>query len=199
MNTLRATITLVVLAIALFGCRGQRAPITVIAGADASGSARRHLSSYVQSLSTIGSALQPRLDTLFVFRYDFDAAEIFGPEPPYDPEDFTSSLVHRFSGDAPQRGTRPAEFLAAAARLAENATSPVTIICLTDGGNDDLTPAGQDAMLAVARDLAANPKVRLVLFAGCLPGTREKLRDLLKPLGRKLDFKEVAEVGTVIL
>lgn len=179
----------------LAGCAAKPAPIHAIVGTDGSGSARPHLSDYVQTLVGVAGRLSPGHDRLTVFRFDRTAREVYGPDAPRSMTQFQLRMVDAFAPTSNTRGTIPADFFERSADLLEKGATPAVVVCLTDGGNDDLSAKGNQRMRDVAERLAKNPNVVAVVIAGCVPGTREKIRDLLAPLGDKLKFCELAEVG----
>lgn len=177
------------------GCTHKSSPVHVIGGADTSGSARPYLASYAVSLKKVAGVLTPGVDHLTVFRFDSEAKEVYGPEVPKSLEAFALQLASALQSKPAQRGTTPACFFQLAYEAAMASHEPCVILCLSDGGNDDMTKAGALDLTKLSKSLALISRVKAVVFAGTVPGTREKIRRLMSPLGKKLKFVELDEVA----
>jgi hypothetical protein len=178
------------------GCSSApRQPLAVVVGIDTSGSAKRFLAAYAAVTAQIAGVLEPGLDELTVFRFDYEAREIYGTEPPMSLESFSGKLVQDLSGESPRRGTKPAEFFRRAADAADRTQLPVRIVFLGDGGNDDLSADGAHELRRAARRLGDNPRVLSVTVSGAVPGMREGIRSHMSPLGDKLRFVELDAVA----
>lgn len=179
---------------AALGCGQPRAPLSVIAGIDASDSTRPYLSAYVLSLSSVAMSLDDRSDAMTVLRFDRTCSEIYGPIPPASSEEFQAQMVHYLRAGAKRRGTLPEFFYEQAAQLAAHASTKTVILCYTDGDIDDQSRTAEAEMKEAAVELAANSKVCAVIVTGTLPGAREQIRLLMAPLGPKLEFREIDQV-----
>jgi uncharacterized protein with von Willebrand factor type A (vWA) domain len=178
------------------GCSHPGPPMHLVCGIDTSGSAQADLGAYAKVVCDAAACtLAPGRDSLTIFRFDTDVAEIYGPNVPESPDQFQEKIVNLLKEKRQGRGTHPAAFFSAAAEAAESSDNIVTVVCLTDGGIDGQTEAGADEMAHAAHSLASNPKVIAVVVAGTKPGTRERYRQLLAPLSGKLTFKELEEVN----
>lgn len=189
---MKAPLPLLVLLSAI-GCGAPRPASTTIVGIDTSGSAQRFLGAYATTTGALATMARPDKDRLYVYSFDRQARELYGPEPPFQTEEFAVKLVERLE-TAAGLGTHPAAFFEAAVRRAEESDLPITILCLTDGGNDDLSRRAVESLRTSAKSLSENPKVRTVAFAGVVPGQREAIRNAMTALGDKLRFVEFEDV-----
>jgi hypothetical protein len=137
---------------------------------------------------------EPGRDRVTLYRLDRSAAEFYDAAAPASLERLQDLLVRELEDRPARSGTRPAEFWQAAADRADRARSPLVVLLLTDGGNDDRTPDGLAALREAVERLARNPRVRRVCVWGVLPGQRAEVRADLAPLGDRLEVRGLEDV-----
>lgn len=177
-----------------------RTPVSVIVGLDTSRSVRMPLPSggtllgrSRALLADMTGRLQPGLDHVTVAGVDRQALEFFDSDAPESSEEFLQNLLDQTKSAPQTDGTYPAEFWTLAAQRAASVSDApgvaVAVLLLSDGDNDDFSPASQVKMRNAARLLAANKRVIAVAFVGAAPKNWATLRSLFAPLGSRLHLQ----------
>lgn len=175
---------------------GSRDAFYLIAGVDASTSARNSLPAYGSVLRKLAARMTAPGDQMSVLRIDNECREVSGPRPPRGSLNFLKELARTARPLPSQNGTYHAVFMDRAASLAEGSSLPVVILLLTDGVNDDFSPEAISSMRASATRLAGNPGFSRVIWAGVNPGWRERIRsEMQTEVGSdRLGFESLADI-----
>lgn len=131
-----------------------------------------------------------------ILRIDNESREVSGPRPPRGSMTFIKELSQTAKPLPSQPGTYHAVFMGRAAALARGSRLPVVILLLTDGVNDDFSQEAMRSMKGHAKTLAANPQFIRCIWAGVVPGWRERIRgEMEDSLGRdRLTFESLPAI-----
>lgn len=181
---------------ALASAPQQRDPFYLIVGIDASTSARHSLPSYGAALRRLATRMTRPGDQMSILRIDNESREVSGPRPPRGSMTFMKELSQTAKPLPSQPGTYHAVFMGRAASLARGSRLPVVILLLTDGVNDDFSQEAMRSMKSHAKDLSTNPQFVRCIWAGVVPGWRERIRGEMEgSLGRdRLTFESLPAI-----
>lgn len=179
----------------------ERDPFYLIVGIDASTSARHTLPAYGAALRKLATRMNRPGDQMSILRIDNESREVSGPRPPRGSMTFMKELSKTAKPLPSQPGTYHAIFMGRAASLAKGSRLPVVILLLTDGVNDDFSQEAMRSMKNSAKALAANPQFVRCIWAGVIPGWRERIRyEMEGTLGRDgLAFESLHAVSMEVV
>ena len=183
----------------LVGCTGETTrslPVHVYIGIDTSGGTRGRLGAFAAMAARLGGGrLQPGRDRVTLFTV-CDSTQEFSDGPAPDSQAGLEQTIVRAVKTPPTRpGTRPAAFWSQVARRAEaDGGARVAVVLLSDGDNDDTTPAARSEILAAGKRLASNNRVALVAVVAVNPENRDCLRKCFGPLGDRFVLQGPTEM-----
>ena len=200
---------LLVLTVALCGCNSARPPegggatafggpatpaatrLTLLA-VDRSGSTESIRAQLLETSFEVGTNFDSTRDAFRLYRFGRSIQEVYS-QLPEDDDNFASVLAGQVKASDPLPGTdypRAAQTLADAA--AEAPEKEIRIVIVGDGRNDYAAdPQSEERYRIAALRLARNPHVKWVRFWGVTVGTREEIRAVFKPLGKRLQIQSL--------
>jgi len=167
--------------------RTSRQPVpthTVIMCFDRSGSARAGLPASVLAAARIMTTLNARHTTVICYRMDRACTEFYAGKPLHSRE-ATTELLIQYLKELPEDMTYPALFWEEMASRFGHLVTPITIVCFTDGENDDQSLESRRAIRDAAAILARNEFLR-VMLVGLYPETRKEARNAFAAFGDRL-------------
>jgi uncharacterized protein with von Willebrand factor type A (vWA) domain len=137
----------------------------------------------------IGTGFDRAHDSFRMYHFGNSIEEVYS-QLPEDDDAFALLLVQEVKESDPVPGTDYPRVVEAMATTAEEATeSEVRLVIVGDGLNDYATdPQFAQRYRSAAERLSRNPRLKWVRFWGVDVGTREEIRAVFKPLGRKLQI-----------
>ena len=167
------------------GCRKNH-PEALLVGYDTSRSVKSRRGVFLSMTAHLPALLDPATDSLTLYRVDCETQEFYDKAPPSSGEALQELLLTEIERPIRRDGTYPALFFREAARRAEIAGEPVIVIYCSDGDNDDMSAASDEAIRQAAQKLAANRLVRLVAMYAVSPCNRAALHARFDCLGGRL-------------
>lgn len=137
----------------------------------------------------IGTSFDRANDTMILFRFGNSIEEVYSGLPE-DDDSFALVLAQYVKESDPIGGTDYPHVLEKLAETADSSPeSEIRIVIVGDGQNDFAgEPDFAKRYHEAAVRLAKNPKILWVRFWGVDVGTREEIRKVFKPLGRRLQI-----------
>jgi len=169
-----------------------RPPVHVFVGVDRSLSAEPQLGQYAHVLADLAASLEEQ-DQLTLYRFDYKCQEFYDDHPPNDIEHFKGMLIDTLRPAPTRRGTRQALFYETVSDRLQKSPMSAVVVVLTDGGNDDANTLA--LYRKHARQLAENDSLKRLVVMGALPAQRQELRDVLDPLGPRLELYGPQDIG----
>jgi hypothetical protein len=171
---------------------GQTAPAAVrmtLLAVDRSKSTEDIRSQLLTTAFNIGTSFDRARDSFRLYRFGNSIEEVYS-NLPEDDDSFALVLAEQVKQNDPVGGTDYPRVLEVLADAAANASeTEIRIVIVGDGQNDFATdPEFGKRYRAAAERLARNPKIKWIRFWGVNVGTREEIRSVFKPLGRRLQI-----------
>lgn len=186
----KLTIIIVGLAQLVIGCSGvgqDRAsrPVHLILATDTSGGCLPYLPAFAALESDIVAGLDPDRDTVAAYRMDDRTQCYYDDGAPESADDFDELLIKDLSTPAAKPGTYSALCWTTICQKAKTTPDDQEVVVMTDGDNDDASPASSKAIRVAAKGLATNRHVLAVAIVGVASEDWQTLSDEFAPLGEK--------------
>lgn len=195
---MKRTFIAIAVAAVLAGCAGQpRKPIILVAAVDVSCAKEELIARYGSELYRIQRSLsgESRLD---VYRFAGSAELVYSGKPIFGRHVFNAKIGPMLAGKTPSLalpGTKPGKLLLAAAGSAGPAQT--CYLVLTDGGVEDLSPAGLASIREPLKAICQSPTALGLAVVGVRAEHRLFWREQLRPLGEKAVLKGLNDASDV--
>ncbi len=174
---------------------GPAAPDTTrltLLAVDRSGSTQHIRGQLMNTAFGIGTSFDASRDSFRLYRFGNSIQEVYS-QLPEDDDAFALVLAQEVKISDPTRGTNYPKVAETLAEAAADATEKQIRIVIVGDGLDDYASDAQykKRYRAAAQRLARNPHIVWVRFWGLDTGTREQIRSVFKPLGRRLQLQSL--------
>jgi len=171
----------------------QNAPLGIYVAQDSSASNRDLMGDETVSTGGLVNAADASRTVITVDRFDSDVEEIYSGSGITD-EEYYASVGKKLLPVSNHDGTRIDLAVSSMLARVRSAGGRSALVIATDGWGEGMDAHAWSDLTAMAKELAASPKVVLVTMMGVRPVNVLKLRRVLAPLAAKLEFVDAGKL-----
>lgn len=163
-------------------------PATTVIAIDTSKSAAEFHDEFFRQANDVLMSV-PSKNTVFVYRFDSECAEVYSGKPPRQMEQATEIVNDLLDRKTDKLGTNMAKLLTRIDKQVSGESGAVKLIVMTDSGTEHMTKAEMQSVREITQRWKDDAIVSEIRFIGVKAGHREVIRDMVVGDSRTLKFE----------